>query len=121
MSGDTGANPAYQNEPEIYEEDQIYADILAKNVVPFPIRFDFDISEKLFKPLLHPRSHLTLGQYKNCRIPVTAPLSPIVFVQFILSNLYATASAAVGDLGINRTAFEANIHPDEEEVPHLKL
>ncbi|PTB18341.1 DUF2290 domain-containing protein [Trinickia symbiotica] len=112
---------AYQNEPEIYEDDYIYADILAKNIVAFPIRFDFDVSEKLFRPVLHPRSHLTLGQYKNCRIPVTAPLSPIVFVKFILNNLYATAARAVGDLGITPTHFQRNIHPDEERVPHVRL
>ena len=31
---------SYQNEPDLYEDDEIYADILNKNIVTFPIRFD---------------------------------------------------------------------------------
>ena len=112
---------AYQNEPELYEEDEIYADILAKNVVAFPIRFDFDNNDKLFKPVSHPKSHLTLGQYKNCRIPVSAPLSPIVFMKFILRNLYSTATTTAGELDIQETIFPANIHAHEEQIPHLRL
>jgi len=112
---------AYQNEPEFYDEDEIYADVLAKNVVAFPIRFDFDSDEDLFSPIHHPKSHLTLGQYKNCRIPVSAPLSPIVFVQFILRNLYATAAKSAGDLGIRVTTFERDIHASEEQIPHIRL
>lgn len=112
---------AYQNEPEIYEDDEIYADILAKNVVAFPIRFDFSSDEKLFTAIHHPKSHLTLGQYKNCRIPVSAPLTPVVFVQFILRNLYSTAARVAGDLGIRATAFEPDIHESEQRIPHLRL
>jgi hypothetical protein len=112
---------AYQNEPEIYEEDHIYADILAKNVVAFPIRFDFDSDDELFRPVAHPKSHLTLGQYKNCRIPVSAPLTPIVFVKFILRNLYATATTKAGELQINETSFAIDIHADEQLIPHLRL
>ncbi|MGF6996342.1 DUF2290 domain-containing protein [Paraburkholderia sp. GAS32] len=112
---------AYQNDPEIYEDDEIYADILSKNVVAFPIRFDFDSNDEIFKAISHPKSHLTLGQYKNCRIPVSAPLSPIVFVKFILRSLYATASNAAGELGIAETSFPNNIHRSEEAIPHLRL
>ena len=31
----------FQNEPEVYLEDEIYADVIARNIVPFPVRFDF--------------------------------------------------------------------------------
>lgn len=31
---------SFQNEPELYEEDEIFADIIAKNIVAVPIRFD---------------------------------------------------------------------------------
>jgi hypothetical protein len=81
----------FQNYPEIYENDEIYADIIMKDIVVFPIRFDFDNCPGISTPLKHPKSHLTLGNYKNCRIPVTAPLTPHVFVDFILRNFYNTA------------------------------
>ena len=31
----------FQNDPEIYLQDEIYADVVARNIVPFPVRFDF--------------------------------------------------------------------------------
>lgn len=80
---------AFQNEPEIYENDQIYADIIAKNIVTFPIRFDFD-KDEIVSEHPHPHAHATLGQYKNCRIPIYGPLSPQVFMRFILQNFYSS-------------------------------
>ena len=79
----------FQNEPEIYELDEIYADVIAKNILPIPIRFDFDPAN--FCEFDHPQSHMTLGQYKNCRIPVSSPISPSVFINFILRSFYNTA------------------------------
>lgn len=32
----------------------------------------------------------TLGQYKNCRIPAYGPISPNLFMQFVLENFYNT-------------------------------
>lgn len=72
---------SFQNEPEIYEDDEIYADILEKNIMAVPIRFDYDPSA--FKEIDHPKSHLTLGQFKNCRIPVSSPITPSLFISFI--------------------------------------
>ncbi|MDI7920704.1 DUF2290 domain-containing protein [Ferirhizobium litorale] len=79
----------YQNNPDIYETDEIYADILSKNIVTSPIRFDFDRDN--FKDEVHPMSHMTIGQYKNCRIAVGGPLTPYVFIHFILKSFYNTA------------------------------
>jgi hypothetical protein len=81
----------YQNNSEIYETDEIYADVIMKNIVALPVRFDFDISDDIFVELHHPKSHLTLGQYLNCRIPVSGPLTPWSFMDFILRNFYNTA------------------------------
>lgn len=74
----------FQNERELYESDCIYADILNKNIVTVPIRFDY-ISKDI---PLHPYSHASFGQYKNCRIPVFGPISPKIFIKFILKNFY---------------------------------
>ena len=79
----------FQNEPELYMEDELYLEIYDKRTVIVPLRFDFDSSES-FIPVEHPKSHLTLGQYKNCRIPVSSALSPYQFISFIIRNFYYT-------------------------------
>lgn len=113
---------AFQNDPEVYLEDQIYADILAKNIVPFPIRFDFDQSDDKHIDVLHPKSHLTLGQYKNCRIPVVAPLSPIAFIGFLLRNFYNTAYVLYErKIDMEQTHFAECITASEQKIPHLRL
>lgn len=79
----------YQSEPEIYDKDEIYADIINKKIVPFPIRFDYN-KDDINSIHNHPNSHVTLGQYTNCRIPAYGPISPRLFMQFILENFYNT-------------------------------
>lgn len=85
----------YQNNSEIYELDEIYADIIARNIVTVPLRFDFDSQN--FLAGVHPKSHLTLGQYKNCRIPVSAPLTPYLFMDFILQSFYNTPARNIAE------------------------
>lgn len=112
----------FQNEPELYEDDEIYADILKKNVVPFPIRFDYSSDNSKHIDVNHPRSHMTLGQYQNCRIPVFAPITPIVFAKFLLRNFYNTAyNAYEGKITIPATFFPMCITDNEQGIPHLAL
>lgn len=80
---------AFQNQPEIYEQDEIYADIISKKIVSFPIRFDY-CADDIKSTHKHPRSHISLGEYKNCRIPAYGPISPTVFMDFILESFYNT-------------------------------
>lgn len=109
---------SFQNEPEIYEQDEIYADILSRRIVPFPIRFDFDSST--YEEVSHPYSHLTLGQYKNCRIPVCSPVPPFVFGGFILRNFYNTVFEKYSDkIPKSKTFFDKTISRKEESIPHL--
>lgn len=112
----------FQNEPELYEDDEIYADILKKNVVPFPIRFDYSSDDETHVDIHHPKSHLTLGQYQNCRIPVCAPITPIVFIRFLLRNFYNTAYCSHElRITVPTTFFPACISHNEQGVPHLVL
>ena len=87
-------NPRVGCVDEIYsnveEPDSIALMLLRRNVVPFPIRFDFNIDDAIFLANEHPRSHLTLGGFQCCRIPVSSPLLPITFMRFILKNFYQT-------------------------------
>ena len=112
----------FQNNPEIYLEDEVYADVVAKNIVPFPIRFDYDVRDDVHQDSAHPKSHLTLGQYQNCRIPVSSPLTPYWFVDFILRNFYHTAFNRYADnLSIGSTYFDESIAPSERNVIHITV
>ena len=108
----------FQNNPDIYIEQAIYADVIARNIVPFPLRFDYNAQEGH----IHPRSHLTLGQYEHCRIPVTGPLTPFRFIDFILRNFYHTAFNQFADsLPRIRDSFDKSIRPEEERMIHLTV
>ncbi len=112
----------FQNEPEIYEDDEIFADIVSKNVVPFPVRFDFDGDDRNFEELNHPKSHMTLGQFKNCRVPVSSPLSPFQFLSFILRNFYNTAHRSyASEISSCVGSFPETIAEAERNVSHLQV
>jgi hypothetical protein len=81
--------PSIDESPALYEQDELYGDVIARQLVRFPIRFDYAPSQA--QDLVHPISHLTLGQYENCRIPVAGPLTPATFALFIVRNFYARA------------------------------
>lgn len=110
----------FQNEPEAYLEDEIYADVVARNIVPFPIRFDFSDDAAKFVDIHHPYSHLTLGQYENCRIPVCSPLGPLAFGGFILRNFYNTAFRKYSEeIPMSALAFATTITLNERKIPHF--
>ena len=112
----------FQNNPEIYLEDEIYADVIARNIVPFPIRFDYAARVSMHKEVEHAKSHLTLGQYKNCRIPVTAPLTPFWFIDFVLRNFYHTAFHSYANhLPKHGEVFEDSIAAAEKKVIHIQI
>jgi len=112
----------FQNSPEVYELEELYAEIILKNIVPFPIRFDFDSNQTVYDDVHHPYSHLTLGQYANCRIPVSGPLTPSSFLDFILRSFYNTSHRRYcEELPLVRGAFDETISVREQEVVHIRL
>ena len=112
----------FQNNPEIYMVDEIYADVVSRNIVPFPLRFDYDVPEGIHKKIEHPKSHLTLGQYENCRIPVTAPMTPYWFIAFILRNFYHIAFHRYADkLPRFDDVFHESIDPSERNIVHISI
>lgn len=103
----------FQNNPEIYNNDVIYGDVVDKQVMPVIVRIDYNRFEADSK-VYHPYCHLTLGQYKNCRIPVESPFSPNSFITFILDNFYYVPSKSFLDCSfedyvLNNTAHINNI------------
>ena len=112
----------FQNNPDIYLADELYADIVAKNIVSFPIRFDYEASERMFRQLEHPKSHMTLGQYEHCRIPVTAPVTPYRFIEFIVRNFYHTGFRKYADrLPVFGNSFPESISESERNVLHVAV
>ncbi len=112
----------FQNNPDIYLDDEVYAEVVMKNIVPFPLRFDFDCREEVVVEGDHPKSHLTLGQYQNCRIPVSAPLTPYHFIRFILRNFYNTAYRKYcNKLSTFNDHFEISISKTERELLYIQL
>jgi hypothetical protein len=110
----------YQNNAEIYDQDEMYADVTAKNIVTVPMRFDFD--RAAFIQGRHPMSHLTVGQYKNCRIPVSAPVTPFHFIRFVLKSFYNTPFTNLCE-SLQSTAprFERTIVDEELTEIHVQV
>lgn len=112
----------FQEEPEIYFQDALFAEIVSRRIVPFPFRFDFDAREGVHAEITYPKCHLTLGQYEDCRIPVTSPLTPQWFIDFILRNFYHTAFSQYADrVPRGGAIFQDSILPGERSVVHVAI
>ena len=89
-------------------------------VDPMNIRFDYDSDANRHRDVWHPKSHLTIGQYEHCRVPVSAPLTPVQFMEFVLRHFYCTETMDyVTDLPGSSTSFPASISQKEESVIHI--
>ncbi len=109
----------FQKESKLYLEDELYLDVLDERVVAVPLRFDFDAG-KAFEPIRHPKSHLTLGQYEHCRIPVSSAVSPHQFMSFILWNFYRSSDGReYCTLTKYRDRFVKSIMPEETGMIHV--
>ena len=80
--------PAWDSDPEFYKNENVFAEMFSESVIQPPFRFDYKHDEKAED---HAKSHFTIGQIKNCRIPVCSPLSPGEFIRFIMQNFYFQA------------------------------
>lgn len=74
-----------------YLGDLVWLKAVRRGTTPVPIRFDYDLERA--DGSSHPASHLTIGQRKNCRIPVSAPLMPRMFIDFVLRHFYEPSVA----------------------------
>lgn len=110
----------FQNHAELYLEDALYGDVVQAGVVAVPLRFDFDARPQVVRELVHPASHLTLGQYAECRIPATGPVMPLHFTDFFLRSFYNRAVKSVtSDLPAQRHRVVKTISSAELEVIHV--
>jgi hypothetical protein len=113
---------SFDEAPDLYLEEELYADIVGDNLVRFPIRFDYNEDASMHVDIHHPKSHLTLGQYPNCRIPVSAPLSPCLFMEFVMRNFYHLAFRE-HEQAITYTCdpIEESISVNESAIFHIAL
>ena len=111
----------FARRPDTHLRDQLYADIVGRNVLPLPVRFDFEARDERYREVAHPKSHLTLGEYAECRIPVSAPLTPHRFIDFILRSFYQTRSGDefVAELPRFAGRFADSIALAERNVLHV--
>jgi hypothetical protein len=108
----------YQNNSEVYELDELYGDVIERNVVTVPVRFDYDPESAVDYD--HPASHLTIGQYRNCRIPVSGAVSPFLFINFILRAFYNTPFRKFGiTITESRQGFEETLTDRERRHMHV--
>ncbi len=112
----------FDEDPVPYFNDDRYVEILEREVDPISIRFDYDYSDSKHKELSHPKSHLTIGGYEHCRVPVSSPLTPFVFVDFLLRSFYRTATDDFAT-GLPRTkaVFPRSITTKEGAVIHVAV
>ncbi len=109
---------AFQDSADAYIQDDLYVDIVGRRIIPFPLRFDFDPNNHI--DIIHPKSHLTLGDAKNCRIPLSAPVTPYWFIEFILRNFYQTEKYDfISKLPKQKVAFSTTITDNEKNIIHM--
>ena len=110
----------FEAEPARYFDDERYAHILSRNVEPVSVRFDYDHSDERHEEVRHPKSHLTIGSYEHCRVPVSSPLTPHGFVEFVLRSFYSTATDDFASgLPSSRVSFPRSISAEEEAIFHI--
>jgi hypothetical protein len=110
----------FLEDPEAYLRDEQFIEIVSRRIVPFPIRFDFDHSAA--QDVDHPSCHLTLGDFDGCRIPVSAPLTPRWFVEFVVRNFYQLGDYRFADrLPDHRCTFSACITKNEARMIHIAV
>lgn len=71
---------------EFIEDYQQY--ITENNLKDSITNIRYDYSEQQYKELIHPTSHLHIGQKNNIRLPLSYVMLPSNFVAFILKNFY---------------------------------
>ncbi|WP_350225000.1 DUF2290 domain-containing protein [Arthrobacter sp. efr-133-TYG-120] len=111
----------FQNDPEMYIREVPYLDVVGRQVVPVPLRFDYDARPGVAQDGAHPVSHLTLGQYAHCRIALTGPVRPSVFADFVVRHFYSAPGYSLARLASAERGFSPTITTAEALDTHLSI
>ncbi|MGE8451693.1 MAG: DUF2290 domain-containing protein [Pseudomonadales bacterium] len=105
-----------------YLQDSVWGHVVSEFQMPVVVRLDYENSSDSYKAIQHSASHLTLGQYPNCRIPVSSPFTPWAFTELILRNFYSKAFEPLSRADIHKcVSFEECLMPEEMNHLHLRL
>lgn len=80
--------PSFWNFPEDYDDEIMFSENIYATPMIVPVRFDFCREDHIFTEHEHSYSHVTLWWYKNCRITNAGPITPLMFLEFILKSFY---------------------------------
>ncbi|MEV7663515.1 DUF2290 domain-containing protein [Paenarthrobacter sp. NPDC089316] len=106
-----------------YWEGRAFLEVVGHQVVPVPLRVDYDSRPDVAVSVIHPAAHLTLGQYKHCRIPISSPMLPMAFAVFIGTHFYSQPGASgFSSLGSSIPGeFADSITEEEMLMTHIRV
>lgn len=111
----------YEIDSTKFDQDELYAEVIDKRKIPVAFRFDYD-KQAVANSSDHPASHFTLGQYQHCRIPVSAALTPTLFIHFIVENFYYPAYDRFSrKCPRGKLRFPEEIENDNKSKVYLKI
>lgn len=112
----------FQEDPDLYLHDEPYGDVVDTRVVTVPLRFDYDDSGDVVQDVLHPVSHLTLGQYPHCRVAATSAITPYYFIEFLLRSFYrARTNLPTEGMPHARASMPQTITTGEQALLHIAM
>jgi len=89
-------NEEYISEEFFKESASLTSEEFKKNEAGFEdenfegkIYFHVDYDPEHYTEVLHPKTHLSIGKNKNCRIPVSSPITVKNFFLFLIKNFYS--------------------------------
>lgn len=83
----------FQQDPDIYLNDELFGSVVDVRAVTTPLRFDYDTRDAVVVDLHHPAAHVTLGQYPHCRLAASGPITPYYFVELVVRSFYRTKTS----------------------------
>jgi len=112
----------FQESIELFAEDLIFADIIDRRVVAVPIRIDYDVRDHVVVSREHPKSHFTLGQFEGCRLALSAPITPTLFIDLVLKMFYSKALATCSTpVPSSKYRFKRCLDAREERDTHIHV
>lgn len=111
----------YMELEDDYWAGRAFVEIVGHQVMPVPIRVDFDGRPGVAVSMNHPAAHMTLGQYQHCRIPLSSPVLPGAFVAFIAMHFYSDGVLSFSEWQGLTARFPESISLQEQCMMHLKV
>jgi len=112
----------YQQDPEIYLDDELFGHVVDLRAVTTPLRFDYDTRDEAVRDVHHPMAHVTLGQYPHCRIAASGPITPYYFIEFLVRSFYRTKAALpTNHLPAPRLTVPTTITVSEQALVHFRV